>query len=191
MKYAATGAIKKMPVATTRAPVGPSLFSRTIAGKKTRFLGRQPDDVVNDYASRCRALIFPGEEDFGMTPLEINAAGRPVIAFRGGGATETVIENETGVFFDRQTPESLAAAIENFETMVKAKQKIIDAGQDENLISEFYKLPENIDTIEKVKSISKMLSDPEQAETVISEWIEYFNQKYQTIIFLYVLIRQV
>jgi glycosyltransferase involved in cell wall biosynthesis len=86
-----------------------------LAGPNTRFLGRQPDEVVNRYASRCRALIFPGEEDFGMTPLEINAAGRPVIAFRAGGATETVVENETGVFFDRQTPESVAAAVERFE----------------------------------------------------------------------------
>ncbi len=88
-----------------------------IAGKKTRFLGRQSDEVVNKYASRCRALIFPGEEDFGMTPLEINASGRPVIAFRGGGATETVIENETGVFFNEQTCESVIEAIENFETL--------------------------------------------------------------------------
>jgi len=87
-----------------------------IAGKRTRFLGRQPDEVVNRYASRCRALIFPGEEDFGMTPLEINASGRPVIAYRGGGATETVIENETGVFFDDQSVESLTEAIENFES---------------------------------------------------------------------------
>jgi glycosyltransferase involved in cell wall biosynthesis len=87
-----------------------------IAGPKTKFLGRQPDEVVNKYASRCRALIFPGEEDFGMTPLEINASGRPVIAFRGGGATETVIENETGVFFNEQTTESVIEAIENFES---------------------------------------------------------------------------
>ncbi len=88
-----------------------------IAGKKTRFLGRQSDEVVNKYASRCRALIFPGEEDFGMTPLEINASGRPVIAFRSGGATETVIENETGVFFDEQTTDSVIEAIENFESL--------------------------------------------------------------------------
>lgn len=93
-----------------------------IAGGKTIFLGRQPDEVVNKYASRCRALIFPGEEDFGMTPLEINASGRPVIAFRGGGATETVIENETGVFFNEQTTESLIEAIENFESQMWNRQ---------------------------------------------------------------------
>jgi glycosyltransferase involved in cell wall biosynthesis len=86
-----------------------------IAGAKTRFLGRQPDEVVARYAGRCRALIFPGEEDFGMTPLEINASGRPVIAFRAGGATETVINRETGVFFERQTVDSLIQGIEEFE----------------------------------------------------------------------------
>lgn len=87
------------------------------SGPNTRFLGRQPDSVAAEYAGRCRALIFPGEEDFGMTPLEINAAGRPVIAFRAGGATETVVEGETGVFFDEQTADSLILAIEEFESL--------------------------------------------------------------------------
>ncbi len=87
----------------------------SIAGPQTEFLGRADDEVVADYAGRCKALFFPGEEDFGMTPLEINAAGRPVIAYRAGGATETVVENKTGVFFDEQEPESLMAAIEDFE----------------------------------------------------------------------------
>jgi glycosyltransferase involved in cell wall biosynthesis len=87
-----------------------------LAGPKTEFLGRQPDSRINHYASRCRALLFPGEEDFGMVPLEVNAAGRPVIAFRGGGAVETVVDGVTGVFFD--TPESTAVveAIEHFES---------------------------------------------------------------------------
>ncbi len=96
-----------------------------LAGKNTVFLGRQPDSVVNQYAGRCRALIFPGEEDFGMTPLEINAAGRPVIAFRAGGATETVIENETGVFFNQQTTDSLTEAIVRFETLSWDKQTLL------------------------------------------------------------------
>ncbi len=87
-----------------------------LAGKQIEFLGRQPDEVVTKYASRCRALLFPGEEDFGMVPLEINASGRPVIAYRKGGAMETVIEGETGLFFDEQTAESLAASIEDFES---------------------------------------------------------------------------
>jgi glycosyltransferase involved in cell wall biosynthesis len=87
-----------------------------LAGPKTEFLGRQPDEQVNYYASHCRALLFPGEEDFGMVPLEVNAAGRPVIAFRGGGAVETVVDGVTGVFFDKPNSDSLVEAIENFES---------------------------------------------------------------------------
>jgi glycosyltransferase involved in cell wall biosynthesis len=86
-----------------------------LADDRIEFLGRQPDRVVNYYAARCRALLFPGEEDFGMAPLEVNAAGRPVIAYRAGGAVETVVEGVTGVFFDQQNSQSLAEAIEEFE----------------------------------------------------------------------------
>jgi glycosyltransferase involved in cell wall biosynthesis len=86
-----------------------------LADDRIEFMGRQPDKVVNYFASRCQALLFPGEEDFGMVPLEVNAAGRPVIAYRGGGALETVVENVTGIFFDQQNGHSLAEAIEKFE----------------------------------------------------------------------------
>ncbi|HKP36651.1 MAG TPA: glycosyltransferase [Pyrinomonadaceae bacterium] len=86
-----------------------------LADDRIEFLGRQPDAIVNYYAARCRALMFPGEEDFGMAPLEANAAGRPVIAYRGGGAVETVEESVTGVFFDQADSRSLAEAIEKFE----------------------------------------------------------------------------
>jgi glycosyltransferase involved in cell wall biosynthesis len=82
---------------------------------RIEFLGRQPDKIVNYYAARCRALLFPGEEDFGMAPLEANAAGRPVIAYRAGGAVETIEENVTGVFFDQPSSVSLGEAIEKFE----------------------------------------------------------------------------
>jgi glycosyltransferase involved in cell wall biosynthesis len=75
------------------------------------FLGRASDEVVADHARRTRGLLFPGEEDFGMTPLEVNAAGRPVVAYCKGGATETIVSGVNGVFFDEPTPESLAGAI--------------------------------------------------------------------------------
>lgn len=88
----------------------------SLAGSTVTLLGRQPDNVVEGLVSRCRGLLFPGEEDFGMVPLEVNAAGRPVIAYRGGGATETVIEGETGIFFDSSTSQSLASAIQEFES---------------------------------------------------------------------------
>lgn len=87
-----------------------------LAGKQTEFLGRQPDEVVAKYAGGCRALLFTGEEDFGMTPLEINASGRPVIAFGAGGALETVVDGISGVFFKEQSAASLASAIEDFES---------------------------------------------------------------------------
>jgi len=86
-----------------------------LADDRIEFLGRQPDKIVNYYAARCRALLFPGEEDFGMAPLEANAAGRPVIAYRAGGAVETVEEGKTGIFFDQPDSRTLAEAIEKFE----------------------------------------------------------------------------
>jgi glycosyltransferase involved in cell wall biosynthesis len=86
-----------------------------LAGPSVRFLGRASDKDVEYYASRCRALLFPGEEDFGMAPLEVAAAGRPTIAYRAGGAVETVIENVTGTFFNSQTAEDLGDAIARFE----------------------------------------------------------------------------
>jgi glycosyltransferase involved in cell wall biosynthesis len=86
-----------------------------LAGPTVSFLGRLSDEEVEYYASRCLALLFPGDEDFGMAPLEIAAAGRPTIAYRAGGAVETIVEGVTGMFFDQQEPESLAMAIEQFE----------------------------------------------------------------------------
>jgi glycosyltransferase involved in cell wall biosynthesis len=88
---------------------------QALAGPTVHFLGRAPDDLVVDHARRCRALLFPGEEDFGMTPLEINAAGRPVVAFHAGGAVETIVANLNGVFFTQPNAESLAQAILDLE----------------------------------------------------------------------------
>ena len=87
------------------------------------FLGRQPDEVVREHLSQCQALIFPGEEDFGITPVEAQAAGRPVIAYRGGGALETIvslcseggIREGTGVFFYPKTAEALAQTVKSFD----------------------------------------------------------------------------
>src|SRR5207248_10966192 len=63
---------------------------------RIEFLGRQPDAIVNYYAARCRALLFPGEEDFGMSPLEANAAGRPGIGYPGGGAIGSGAVGQSG-----------------------------------------------------------------------------------------------
>jgi glycosyltransferase involved in cell wall biosynthesis len=80
-----------------------------------KFKGRVSDEEAADLFSRARALLYPGIEDLGLVPIEANAAGCPVIAFRDGGALDTVKENVTGAFFDRQTPESLIAAMDYFE----------------------------------------------------------------------------
>jgi len=80
-----------------------------------QFLGYQPDDIVVDYMERCKAFIFPAEEDFGITPVEAQAAGAPVIAYGRGGVTETVIAGKTGLFFPLQTVAALVEAIQTFE----------------------------------------------------------------------------
>ena len=81
------------------------------------ILGNLHDEELRDYYRRAKALIFPGEEDFGITPLESMACGRPVIAYARGGALETVVDGKTGVFFKDQTEEALIEAVDNFETM--------------------------------------------------------------------------
>ena len=85
------------------------------ARPNVRFLGRQPDEVVRDLLARCRAFIFPGEEDFGIAPVEAQAAGRPVIAYAGGGALDTVVDGVTGLLFREKSPEALAEVVDAFD----------------------------------------------------------------------------
>jgi glycosyltransferase involved in cell wall biosynthesis len=93
---------------------------RLTAGSSVKLLGYQPDKVVADYLQRAKAFVFAADEDFGIAPVEAQAAGCPVIAYGKGGALETVIgwpaPNATGVFFDNPTPEALEEAIELFKT---------------------------------------------------------------------------
>jgi glycosyltransferase involved in cell wall biosynthesis len=104
---------------------------RGLAGPTVHFLGWQPDAVIRDHLRRCRALIFPGEEDFGIVPVEAMACGAPVIAHGRGGATETVIPpgarrtgggaaEPTGLWFAKQTADCLAATLEEFEARPRA-----------------------------------------------------------------------
>jgi glycosyltransferase involved in cell wall biosynthesis len=96
------------------AGVGPDLDRlRQMAGPTVEFLGRVSDNERRELMARCRAFIFPGEEDYGLTPLEAMASGRPVVAYRGGGALETVTEGITGAFFDRADPDSLVETLRN------------------------------------------------------------------------------
>jgi glycosyltransferase involved in cell wall biosynthesis len=89
------------------------------SGPNVELLGYQPDDVVADYLQRAKALVFAAKEDFGIVPLEAQAAGCPVIAYGRGGTLETVVgwpeTNPTGVFFDTQTPGAIEAAVELFQ----------------------------------------------------------------------------
>ncbi len=89
----------------------------TMAGPTITFLGRVSDEDLPDLLARCKAFIFPGLEDFGIAAVEAQAAGRPVIAFRGGGALDTVVEGKTGIFFDQQTVDSLCSVLEVFEEL--------------------------------------------------------------------------
>jgi glycosyltransferase involved in cell wall biosynthesis len=84
---------------------------RRLAGPTVTVLGPQPFDVLKQHYARCRALIFPGEEDFGMVPVEAMASGRPVVAYGRGGATETVVDGVSGVFFAEQTSEAISSAV--------------------------------------------------------------------------------
>jgi glycosyltransferase involved in cell wall biosynthesis len=87
---------------------------RQRAGSNVQFLGALPDAEVRKLYASCRAFIFPGQEDFGITPLEAQASGRPVIAYGAGGALETVVPHLTGEFFSHQTPEALAEVVNRF-----------------------------------------------------------------------------
>ncbi len=86
-----------------------------MAGPNVTFLGRVPDEALPELMANCRAFVFPGREDFGITPVEAQAAGRPVIAYGEGGALDTVIEGETGTFFHEPTPQALAEAVLRFD----------------------------------------------------------------------------
>lgn len=85
-----------------------------LAGPTVTFFGRVSDADLAQHLAHCRAFLFPGEEDFGLAPLEAQASGRPVIAFRAGGALETVVEGTTGLFFDRQRVDDLARILAGF-----------------------------------------------------------------------------
>lgn len=88
---------------------------KAMAGPTVEFLGYVPDDALPELMARCKAFIFPGLEDFGITPVQALAAGRPVIAFGGGGALDTVIPGETGEHFHDLSADALAAVLANFD----------------------------------------------------------------------------
>ncbi len=88
---------------------------RAMAGPNIEFIGHASDSDIERLLAGCKALVFPGVEDFGIVPVEAMASGKPVIAFRRGGVLESVEDRKTGLFFDEATPEALNRAIDGFE----------------------------------------------------------------------------
>jgi len=92
---------------------------RRMAGGNVTFLGTVSDSVMAEHFASCRALVFPGVEDFGIVPLEVMASGRPVIAYAKGGALETVIPGRTGLLFQEQSVAGLIAAVRQMESQLQ------------------------------------------------------------------------
>ncbi|CAG7613122.1 hypothetical protein PAESOLCIP111_01563 [Paenibacillus solanacearum] len=90
---------------------------QSLAGPTVEFKGRLADAEVVRYMKDCHAFLFPGLEDFGITPLEVNACGRPVVAYRGGGALDTIIPGLNGCYFEQPTVESLIDALNRFDKL--------------------------------------------------------------------------
>ena len=97
---------------------------RALAGDNVEFLGYVPDEELPRLMARCKALLFPGLEDFGIAPVQAQAAGRPVIAFGDGGALDTVIPGVTGEHFPEMTVDSLKEVWRNFDERAYNPQEI-------------------------------------------------------------------
>ncbi len=112
------------------------------------FTGRVSDEKVKEYLSQAKALLFPGIEDFGIIPVEANSAGCPVLAYRKGGACDSILENKTGLFFDEQTVDSLIECMNEFEkrqaefTNRKVYSKHVEQFSNENFIAKINKIIE-------------------------------------------------
>ena len=133
-------------------------YLKSVAKPNVKIMGRQSDEVIKDYYAKCRAFVFPGEEDFGITPLEAQASGRPVIAYGKGGALETVIDEKTGIFFKEQTKESLKDAILKFESLTWNKKYIRNHALtfDEEIFKEKIRLYVEEKRINHIKKINKV-----------------------------------
>ncbi len=105
---------------------------QAMAGPTVRFVGRVDDTQMRDLYRDCSALILPSEEDFGITPLEAMAAGRPVIAYGRGGVLDTVLSGQTGMFFEQQTVEAVMDALTAFQpgdydaTVIRARAELFN-----------------------------------------------------------------
>jgi glycosyltransferase involved in cell wall biosynthesis len=127
---------------------------RRLAGPTVTVLGSQPFEVLKQHYARCRALIFPGEEDFGMVPVEAMASGRPVVAFGRGGATETVADGVSGVFFAEQTVEAITSAVRSLSAIEIDPERIAAHARQFGRDQFFQKMRTHIDGLLVQKRIS-------------------------------------
>ena len=105
---------------------GPELNTlKSFATKNVEFTGYTTKEELREYFHSAKAFIYMAYEDFGIFPVEAQAAGLPVIAYGKGGVLETVLENKTGVFFEEQTTESLIKAIKSFEKAEDTFDKVV------------------------------------------------------------------
>jgi glycosyltransferase involved in cell wall biosynthesis len=133
---------------------------RRLAGPTVKVLGSQPFDVLKQHYSRCRALIFPGEEDFGMVPVEAMASGRPVVAYGRGGAIETVAKGLSGVFFEKQTVEDISAAVRSLGDIEIDPEKIAAHARRFGRDQFFQKMRAHIDDLLAQKTSAHTSSQP-------------------------------
>jgi len=117
-------ALANVPLLIAGAGPAEESLRELAKGTTARLLGYVSDEMMNELLGHARAAIVPGEEDFGLVPLEAAAAGRPTIAYRSGGALETIVEGETGTFFDEPSAESLAAALRSFDASRFGAQRL-------------------------------------------------------------------
>jgi glycosyltransferase involved in cell wall biosynthesis len=133
---------------------------RRLAGPTVKVLGSQPFDVLKQHYSRCRALIFPGEEDFGMVPVEAMASGRPVVAYGRGGAIETVAKGLSGVFFEKQTVEDISAAVRSLGDIEIDPEKVAAHARRFGRDQFFQKMRAHIDDLLAQKTSAHTSSQP-------------------------------
>jgi len=133
-----------------------------IAGPTVRFVGRVNDAEMRPLYRDCRAFILPAEEDFGITPLEAMASGRPMIALGRGGVLDTVTPGVTGLFFDEQTPECLADTLTSFDESDFNPQLIRHHAEEFDNVAFRHRLKRFIDTQKTHRSAETRYFDPEQ-----------------------------
>jgi glycosyltransferase involved in cell wall biosynthesis len=128
---------------------------RSAAAKGTEFLGKVSDVERDELLGGARALLFPGEEDFGIVPVEAQAAGVPVIAYRVGGASESVLDGRTGVLFEEQSAGALVEAIERFEGFELEERELRDNARRFGEDRFRAEMAEVIDRAERARTVSK------------------------------------